>query len=568
MTKPDTPSTKVNLSVLAMGEHEYPKFEEKRGRKWVSYGAGDEYPTYLHELYMTSSIHCAIINTTADMIAGQGFTTDEPNSAWIRLNLLFDQELISKVALDLKLYGQFYLCVIWNKQRTKIAKVDHMPVHTMRAGVKNEKGEVDTYYYAPKWEKKTKPEGIPTYNADDKVSFKQVYHGRRYDSQAHYYGVPDYVGATSFIELDKQIAQFHLNDIKNNFRPGYHFAFHNGEPDDDIKRDLERDINNKFAGPEAAGSVLVTYDDGGEGAGVDITPMESNGNHEMYQYLSDRVDTKILTGHGVTSPSLFGIPTPTGLSSSSEEMATAYRLYYHNRVKPMQDIIIKAAEELSKAGTETAKVDVAPNVPEGLELSSLKLEEATNWLIENGEGLSDEWEEVFSHKVDYDLDDDLNNEITTLEAAVELAKTVRAHPGKESEQDTSMFKIRYKYTTLKSSGATHSSRDFCNRMVRANKIYRKEDIVRAGDMAVNPGWGPNGANTYSVWLYKGGGDCQHFWTRTIYLKKGGKVSVNEARKLISKLPISEREAAKWDTNESEVAKAPRNMPNNGFLSPK
>ena len=54
-------------------------------------------------------------------------------------------------------------------------------------------------------------------------------------------------------------------------------------------------------------------------------------------------------------------------------------------------------------------------------------------------------------------------------------------------------------------------------MVKAKKIYRKEDIELMSTRAVNPGWGPKGADTYSIWLYKGGGACHHFWTRKTYM---------------------------------------------------
>ena len=50
----------------------------------------------------------------------------------------------------------------------------------------------------------------------------------------------------------------------------------------------------------------------------------------------------------------------------------------------------------------------------------------------------------------------------------------------------------------------------------ARKVYRKEDILQMGSRAVNAGWGPRGAATYSIWLYKGGGNCHHFWLRQIY----------------------------------------------------
>ena len=76
-------------------------------------------------------------------------------------------------------------------------------------------------------------------------------------------------------------------------------------------------------------------------------------------------------------------------------------------------------------------------------------------------------------------------------------------------------------------------------MVAAKKIYRKEDIMAMSTKAVNAGWGLAGADTYDIWLYKGGGGCHHFWMRKTYMAKGVKpdatnpnaeVSVNKAKR--------------------------------------
>lgn len=56
-------------------------------------------------------------------------------------------------------------------------------------------------------------------------------------------------------------------------------------------------------------------------------------------------------------------------------------------------------------------------------------------------------------------------------------------------------------------------------MLSADKLYRKEDIQRMSQSAVNAGFGPEGADTYDVFLYKGGGACHHFWTRETYRKR-------------------------------------------------
>ena len=148
--------------------------------------------------------------------------------------------------------------------------------------------------------------------------------------------------------------------------------------------------------------------------------------------------------------------------------------------------------------------------------------------------------------------------------------TGNARPNSKSEQDTTVgdknFKIRYQYAPLLSD---NESRDFCSKMVEAKKLYRKEDIIMMGEMPVNEGWGPEGADTYNIWLYKGGGSCRHFWMRKTYMaidvtpdvkNPQSEVSVNDAKKKGLKPP----------KNASEVAKLPREIGGNkrGFLEPK
>ena len=153
---------------------------------------------------------------------------------------------------------------------------------------------------------------------------------------------------------------------------------------------------------------------------------------------------------------------------------------------------------------------------------------------------------------------------------LKLASTGTAKPDSKSDQDKGLFKVRYKYAP---DVVSPNTREFCRKMLAAGKIYRKEDILSMDEKAVNAGWGPNGADTYSVWFYKGGGSCQHFWMRQVYFRKRNAqgeflpsdglnndetVSVNEARK----------EGFTPEKNDNKVAKRPRDMKNRGFLKPK
>jgi hypothetical protein len=142
-----------------------------------------------------------------------------------------------------------------------------------------------------------------------------------------------------------------------------------------------------------------------------------------------------------------------------------------------------------------------------------------------------------------------------------FASTGSAYPRRASEQDTKLFKTRYRY-----SGNSNPEREFCKKMMSADKLYRKEDIIAMGDMPVNKGFGLDGADTYSIWLWKGGGlmstqfpqgTCKHFWVRETYRRKGTdilsplaqKVTPSEARKEGEILP----------TNDPRVYKAPHDM---------
>jgi hypothetical protein len=106
-------------------------------------------------------------------------------------------------------------------------------------------------------------------------------------------------------------------------------------------------------------------------------------------------------------------------------------------------------------------------------------------------------------------------------------------------------------------------------MMKAEKVYRKEDIELAGSKVVNPGFGPNGSDTYNIWLYKGGPNCYHFWMRKIYLRRNNKsISVNDARKMILELDPSDRAEAQWKENDPLVSKLPIDMEDRGYLNPR
>jgi hypothetical protein len=102
-------------------------------------------------------------------------------------------------------------------------------------------------------------------------------------------------------------------------------------------------------------------------------------------------------------------------------------------------------------------------------------------------------------------------------------------------------------------------------MVNDKKIYRKEDIIKMGTQPVNKGWGPKGADTYSIWLYKGGGDCHHRWYRKTYIQKKGDPIPNVEKDEALTTTRTKQLGYVPPTNEKEVPVKPKDMKNRGFL---
>jgi hypothetical protein len=248
---------------------------------------------------------------------------------------------------------------------------------------------------------------------------------------------------------------------------------------------------------------------------------------------------------------MFGVMVAGKLGGGSE-LEASMDLFEQQVITPYQQVIEEAVKTLLNAsGVDSSLVELS---------EEHNLDGVADYLEGLGEQMGDDWELIDEREVDYDREEEYD-------ALWTFARTLRNNPQAKSSQDNEIVRVRYAYapTTL----ADGRSRDFCTRMIQAMKVYRKEDIMQAGSQAVNAGWGPNGADTYDIWLYKGGGSCRHFWMRQTYLKRNNDlVSVNEAKRLIQALPPDERKKNALEENDRKVAQRPRDMKNRGFLKPR
>ena len=574
-----------NLHIVNLASYNRPKISEDKNRDWVEYGDDNDYYSYLIELYTNSTTNHSIINGVSNMIYGKGLdaldSSKKPNE-YAAMRSIFSDSCLRKVVLDLKLLGEGSFQVLYQKGEVK--KAEHFPRQTLRAEKMNDEGQIEAYYYHPNWSKvkrSDKPQRIAAFGFGNgnEPEIKIV---KKYVSGYDYYCPPDYQGGLAYAELESEVADYLINDVQNGFSGTKVVNFNNGVPDAEKQLQIKSDVMRKLTGSRGEKVVIAFNNNAESKTTVDDIPLNDAPQH--YEYLSNECSAKLIVAHRVTSPLLLGIRTENnGLGSNADEIKTAALLFDNITIKPYQDLLtdciddilavngislklyFKTLQPLAFIETDNAITDEAREEETGVKNEfSLSKEfdddKMFDLLDEFGEEEDlDNWELVDEREVDYDQEE-------ALDKMIGLASTGTARPNANSEQDgeadNMKFKVRYQYAPLRTQA---NSREFCKKMVNAKKIYRKEDITQMSTRVVNAGWGLNGANTYDIWLYKGGGACHHFWMRKTYMAKGVKPDATNPNAEIS-VNKAKKEGFTPEVNDPKVAKRPKDMPNQGFVN--
>ena len=629
----------TDLRIVNLSSYTTPQIKEFKNKEWVAYGEDNDYYQFLIDRYNGSPTNNAAINGISQMIFGRGIDATDSNkkpNEYAQMRSLLKDTCVRKLCYDLKLMGQCAMQVIYNSNHTQIIEIAHFPIETLRAGKANEDGDIDSYYYMPDWNEVKPSEEPERFSAFGTSSDEiEIYCVKPYRAGYYYYSPVDYQGGLQYAELEEDIANYHLNNIKNGLAPSMLINFNNGVPDEEQRRDIENNIRRKYSGSSNAGRFILSFNDNKE-SGAEIETVQLSDAHQQYQFLSEESQSKVMVSHRIISPMLLGIKDQTGLGNNAEELKTASILMDNTVIRPFQELLINAfndvlafngitldlyfktlqplefvdlenamtkeqveeetgqklskqidgrtayetieeaeavAKEMGCSGYHEHELDgttyympceshnlkkpcwdgyeqIGTKIKDGKEVPNcVPLEEVEKLKKELYDSLMDIEDEDLS---DYELIDErpANEYDDLIHKTLKFASVVSSSPNKVSEQDTSILKVRYVYTAGRSTKG--KSRDFCQKMMSAKKVYRKEDLDK--ESSANSELSPSGSSTYNIWLYKGGVNCSHYWMRQTYLRKNNeRISVSEARKKIAELDPSLRSEAKMPVNEPEVA---------------
>ena len=588
-----------NLHLIQLNQYERPTITEERNRNWVGIGENNDYYQTLIGAYMDSTTNNAVINGVVNLIYGKGIDATDSNEKpeqYAQMKSLLKPNDLRCVAQDLKILGEASFQITYNKN--KISAITHFPRETLRAEKMNDKGEIKNYYYAPDWSKVTRNTKLKKFPVFGSGAQNEIYIVKRSLTGFYYYSPADW--QTEYCILEKEIADYLINDTINGFSGTKVVNFNNGVPDREKQIQIKNDVLSKLTGSYGE-KVIIAFNNNAESkTTVDDIPLNDAPAH--YQYLSEECQRKILVTHRVTSPLLIGLGSANGFSSNADEIKNATLLFDNIVIKPYQHLIIDALDEILAYNNITLNLYFKTLEPlEFMELDDVVSEEqreeetgvksdeeqAELEMSTHKHCLSDMPDEVYDGVLsvlqgevmdsdEYEMVDirDVDEENESVEDwAKDMIKlSIDSKEDGFSYLDASYYKVRYKYVkgSRRPNKSGNKSRKFCEEMMsrtRQGIVYRIEDIDKASrEMNFKTAELPmHKGKKYDLFRFKGGVYCKHKWQEVLYkvkkLDDKGSKDLGDYKTI--KKAAFPKSYKKSPVGSKQSVKAPINMPNNG-----
>ena len=375
----DKENKEPKLFTFAAGSNlNTPVYRESKA-DWIPYGDNNLYNEFLVDLLNTSSKHNSLVKKKVNMAVGDGFVETEANREYLaNVNGKEDlNDIVFKCGYDLMTYGGYCYAITWSKDKKTIARHSYVSFGKVREAkaleddseMANKQAEgVKFYYLSADWtnpkKEKNKPKLIQGFDDRFKDEVTQLVYVTEYRPGCDYYTYPDYISSVDWIELDKEIANFHINSVKNGFTPSMIISFKGGIPTDEEMKKFNKKIQKEYAGTDNASRVFLTFSESGDTA-PEFIPVNLNASDERFLQLEEQIQQNIVIAHGAT-PIVAGIAI-AGKLGSSDEILEAEDVFQANVIDAKQTLIERSFNKIAKINglVEPLVLDGIKSVKEG-----------------------------------------------------------------------------------------------------------------------------------------------------------------------------------------------------------
>lgn len=320
-------------------------------KEYVQWGKDNQYPEYLYGLFNDVSSLKTIIEGTADYVCGNDVTCNIKGFD-VEVNTKGDtmRELVRLLARDYLIYGGFAIQIIRNKVGD-IRELYYVDFRYLRSSKKNE-----VFWYSEEFSKKyvrsNKTVVYPKFVKENRDITSSILYVTNEKSKT--YPTPRYSGSIKACEIERNIDTYHLSSLENGFGGSYILNFLNGIPTDEMKSEIEKNVNEKFCGSSNAGRILINFANGKDNA-TTLDKLEVQDFGEKYKAAAERAKNQIFTAFRAI-PQLFGDMTAaTGFNS--QEFTESFKVFNRTVCQPIQQTI---CDSIDKIFNNKNSVEITP----------------------------------------------------------------------------------------------------------------------------------------------------------------------------------------------------------------
>lgn len=379
---------------------------------WVPWGAAEMlphggkrapnlYPVRVEEMYIENSIFQRVVNDNAGQIKGEGTVFEGAESgraADYFAKIGIGDQFLERSAYDIALFNGMSAQIIWdgfwllNKSAGTVSRVEHTKFSRVRSGkLCRETMHVPNFYASADWSvinfkgkplsgfEYYAPKAIETFDRQGECA-RQMWYDFKYSPVTDYYPLPDMESAYEQLSLSNDIILFQRKYVQNGmvssgvvYYPFIPEASQPGQPLSELDRkrmdEITNELRKNLTGAMQAGRLGVVFWNPANG-----TPSKPAEAPRIENPVEEKNDTKflevnrearqqMLTGLGVVSQELMGIPSAGGFSSQADMLLTANELSYNKIIRPKQDVLLRFLNRLLSEARIKAKVGIANSLP-------------------------------------------------------------------------------------------------------------------------------------------------------------------------------------------------------------
>ena len=329
---------KLNFQIIENKSKTIPILKETKivGKKWVSYGEKNDFPDYLFDLYLRSSVLQSIIEGIIDYTVGAGVAHTIIPSTKVNTDGETLKDIMKKILVDYLVFGGFALNIL-RDSNDNVSEIYWVDIRNFRL---SEDGTIG--YYADNinaWG--AKPIEIPIFNPKQKQK-SSIFYFKGHISRG-LYPIPRWSGAITAVETSTEISKYHLSSIINNFSPSALISFNNGVPDKETQMAIEKKINNKFVGSDNVNRFILSFSDSGENA-TTIQKLDSDSADQKFSTLKDSIFEEIFISFRAT-PELFGMKKD-GSGFNKTEYLESFSLFNKTIIQPIQEDLVDCFDKI------------------------------------------------------------------------------------------------------------------------------------------------------------------------------------------------------------------------------